>query len=244
MGRKMILMTPNPLTITHIPKPHIIPTDPDTELIRGVCKGLIGSKITIGFTITLPDGDIHSGESGNCNIVGDCMEDILLPFLKSKVPTLEEGPPQASPDFFNRGKEWEWELKVFKGSANFDISNFNSYVKQLEEDAYRKLKTQYLIFKYSIENQTITITDFKLHNVWDMISYNGKNPISLQNKKGTWYNIRPCSFSQMGIDKSPSLFIESICKAILECPNPNLNKDKSKDEIIDKIRSQWHGMQL
>ena len=184
MGRKMSSMTPNHPTMSHSQQPQIIPSDPDTELIRTVCTGLIGSKITIGFTITLPDGDTHSGDSGNCNIIGNCMEDILLPVLRKSVPTLEEGPPGQPPDYFNgKNKEWDWELKVFKDAPNFDISNFNSYIKQLEKDTYRKLKTQYMIFKYSIENQTVTITDFKLLHVWDMISYSGKNPISLQSKK-------------------------------------------------------------
>ena len=40
------------------------------------------------------------------------------------------GPKQSSPDFFNN-IEYEYELKCFKKNPGFDISNFNSYISQL-----------------------------------------------------------------------------------------------------------------
>jgi hypothetical protein len=126
--------------------------DPDTDIIRNTCEKLVGCKINISFIITLKNDDIYNGEIENCNIVGDCMENIIFPFLKKNVPTLEEGPKQSSPDFFNRNKKWELELKVFNQNPCFDISNFNSYIGQLQNNTEKKLyKTQYLIFKYIIK---------------------------------------------------------------------------------------------
>ena len=77
-------------------------SDPDTQKIKTICESLVGSKIHFGFTITLPLGETQSGKINNCNIIGDCMENILFPFIKSEMPTFEEGPKQASPDFYNR----------------------------------------------------------------------------------------------------------------------------------------------
>lgn len=170
-------------------------TDPDTETIQTICESLIGSKININYIISLENGENKAGELSNCNIIGDCFENVLFSFIAPNIPTFVEGPKQAPPDFYNRDKEWEWELKVFNGSPKFDVSNFDSFVMQLNENLDRKLnKTKYLIFKYAIAASTITVMDFKLCNIWEIISYTGRYPVSLQKKRGVWYNIRPCSF--------------------------------------------------
>lgn len=209
--------------------------DPDTNIIRNICNDLIGSKINIGFTITLINNRVYQSNIPNCNIIGNCMENIIFPIIKEHIPTFEEGPKQKSPDFFN-GK-WEYELKCFTGTPNFDISNFNSYIRQLEENVERKLyRTKYIIFQYEINDNIVMITDFKLCNIWEIILYTGKYPISIQNKKDIWYNIRPCRLKDMNdIGKTPSLFIEKICDAILKTPN----KIKNKREVIKTISDQF-----
>ena len=57
-------------------------SDPDLEKIKQTCQSIVGSKININFTIILRDNEKYNGEIKNCNIIGDCMENILLPFLK------------------------------------------------------------------------------------------------------------------------------------------------------------------
>ena len=222
--------------------------DPDTEHINNVCKNLIGAKIKFNFNITLLNGTTDSGVIENCNIVGDCMENILLPYLRAKILTIETGPKQGSPDFWNRNRKYEWELKVFKITPGFDISNFTSYIDQLNKckGVERKIyRTQYLIFKYSLNKTHILIEDFKLCSVWNLLLYSGKYPISLQNKKGTWYTIRPCAFNDISYfpeynnNKSPNIFIKQICKSILECPN-KLDDIGDKDKIVKNIELQFH----
>jgi|TARA_R110002074_G_scaffold99353_3_gene214595 hypothetical protein len=215
--------------------------DPKTPEIKKICEKLIGSKINIGFTITLPNGENHSGEINNCNIIGDCMEDILYPFIHKHIPTFEKGPKQASPDFYN-SKIWEWELKCFSNTPGFDISNVNSYISQLEDNLEKKMyRTQYLIFKYNLKDGIIEINDFKLCNVWELINYTGKYPISLQCKKGMWYNIRPCSFNDMNaVDKTPIMFVKKICEAIDKTPN----KMENKPRTINNIYNQFYKLQF
>ena len=168
------------------------------------------------------------------------MEDILYPFINKYIPTFEKGPKQASPDFYN-SKIWEWELKCFSNAPCFDISNFNSYISQLEDNLEKKLyKTQYLIFKYDLKYGIITITDFKLCNVWEIINYKGKHPISVQSKKDIWYNIRPCSLNTMNTSyKTPIMFINHICEAIKKTPN----KLKDKTSTINNIYTQFYKLQ-
>lgn len=219
----------------------MISYDPDTAEINKICNEFIGCKIQIGFSITFLNGEQDSGEIENCNIVGDIMEDILYKRISDKIPTFQNGPKQSSPDFYNRNKMWEWELKCFKGSPCFDISNFNSYISQLQDNLERKLyKTKYLVFKYKFESNSIELTAFKLCNVWEMIQYNGKNPISVQTKKGIWYNIRPCSFNDMNNQlKNPDVFIKHICKAINQTPN----KLENKERIVEDIQREYYKLQ-
>lgn len=80
--------------------------------------------------------------------------------------------------------------------------------------------TQYLIFKYKLCDGIITIKDFKLCNVWEIIGYKGKHPVSVQCKKGIWYNLRPCCFNDMNNTiKTPLMFVNKICEAIDKTPN-------------------------
>jgi len=213
--------------------------DPDTEFINDICNDLIGAKILISYNITFLNGTTDSGLIENIDIVGNSIQDILLPHLQNKIPTIEKGPKQKSPDFWNRNRSYEWELKVFTGSPRFDVSNYISYIEQLNKinGVNRKMfKTKYLIFKYTKRENYIVIEDFKLCSVWKLLSYNGVNPISLQNKRGTWYTIRPCGFSNIGDDnKYPHTFIKNICKSILMCPN----KLEDRNEKIQNINKQF-----
>lgn len=213
--------------------------DPDTIKIEKLCESLINSRINIRFSISFQDGGNYSGDLDNTNIIGDCMEDILFPYIHSQLPTFIRGPRQSSPDFYN-SSIWEWELKCFSNSPGFDISNFNSYISQLQDNLERKLyRTRYLIFKYTMESENIKITDFKLLNVWELINYNGKYPISIQCKRGFWYNIRPCRFDDMNNTKTPLMFINQICKAIHEAPN----KIEDRQEIVANIYEQFNHLQ-
>jgi hypothetical protein len=183
----------------------------------------------------------------NCNAVGDIVETIFFPILKKELVDLEEGPKQSSPDFYGMNKEYEFELKVFMKNPGFDIGNFVSYINQLCEidGVYRKIyKTKYLIFEYFINDDQIIIKKFHYLNVYNLVSYIGKYPISMQVKKNNWYNIRPDNVNNWyNEDKTPHKFIENIIKCINLCPNMNdIEKIKYIDSItlqFDKLKSKY-----
>ena len=52
------------------------------HLAKKICESLIGGVINVNFRINLQNGENYSGEIDNCNIVGDCMEDIIYPIIK------------------------------------------------------------------------------------------------------------------------------------------------------------------
>jgi len=185
----------------------------------------------------------------NCNAIGDILEDVFFPIIKDTLPEFEEGPKQASPDYYviTAGQKYEFEQKVFFQNPGFDIGNFSSYVDQLCKDdgVYKKLfMTKYLVFEYSIiddkENNNITIKKFHYLNVFNLVSYKGKYPISMQVKRNIWYNIRPDSVKNWYLpEKIPKLFIDKIIECITKCPNI-----ENKDEKIKSINDQFTKLQL
>lgn len=214
-------------------------SDPDSDLIFNICKKLIGATISFGYKIECLDGNVETNDITNCNIIGDCLEDIIFPMINKEITTFQRGPSQKSPDFWNRNKVFSWELKAFCGSPSFDISNYTSFINQLSENngvLNKIFKTQYLIFKYRYTVGKIIIEDFKSCKVNELMLYTGKYPISLQNKRKMWYNIRPCSFKDISKNKTPDLFIEKIIQSIELCPN-HIEK---KETIINSIRFQFN----
>lgn len=191
-------------------------TDPDTETIEQACRTLVGHQLQISFTITSPTGGIRSGVINNCNIIGDCMEDIVFPVLKTNVPTFEEGPNQKSPDFWNRD-EWEWELKCFRGSANFDLGKITGYIDKLsrENGVNRKLfKTRYIVYEYGSCDGGAEILEVGIYSVWDLCcGYGGKKPINIGGGKGDC--IRPATKNQWVAEnlkekRTPTKFLDRI----------------------------------
>ena len=215
-------------------------SDPNSTRIASLCAGLVGAKINLGFTATLQNGKQLVGQIDNCNIVGDCMENIVFSHISSSIETFTKGPKQASPDFFNEGV-WEYELKCYSGTPGFDIGNVNAYIDELEHDLQRKLSTQYLIFEYSMCESEVTIQSFRHARVWGLLNYAGKYPLSLQCKRGMWYNLRPCSARDFNHpSKTPDLFIQQLCLAIESCPNQLIAE--CREEKIKAIKEQWKNL--
>ena len=125
----------------------------------------------------------------------------------------------------------------------FDIGNFTSYVNMLTEDGgvYKKLfKTKYLVFEYSIIDEKIKIIKFHYLNVYNLVGYSGKTPITMQIKKNVWYNIRPESVKKWYLTyKTPQLFIDKIIECINNCPHI-----EDKITKINSIASQFNNIKL
>lgn len=179
----------------------------------------------------------------NCNAVGDILEDVFYPLIKDKIDDFEIGPKQASPDYYGSNKNFEFEQKVFMKQPKFDIGNFTSYVNMLCEDGgvlKKVFNTKYIIFEYVINNENIKIIKFHYLNVYNLVGYSGKNPITMQIKKNVWYNIRPESVKNWySTQKTPQLFIEKIIECINNCPHI-----EDKINKINNINNQFEYLKL
>jgi len=219
---------------------HTIQEYPNKEILVNLCKTFEEQEITLTATFMGKIIPIY-----NCNAVGNILEDVFYPIIKEKLDDFEEGPKQASPDYYGENKIFEFEQKVFMKTPSFDIGNFTSYVNMLTEDGgvYKKLfKTKYLIFEYSIIGEKIKILKFHYFNVYNLVGYSRKTPITMQIKKNVWYNIRPESVKKWySSDKTPQLFIDKIIECINECPHieDKINKINSITTQFNKLKLKY-----
>lgn len=211
---------------------------PNSEILTSVCKSFEEQEISLTVTFMGKTIPIY-----NCNALGDVLEDVFYPIIKENLDDFEEGPEQASPDYYGKGKKFEFEQKVFKKKPGFDIGNFTSYVTMLTEDGgvYKKIfKTKYLVFEYSSIDKKIKIIKFHYLNVYNLVDYSGTTPITMQKKKNIWYNIRPGSVKNWySSDKTPQLFIDKIIECINECPHI-----EDKINKINSITTQFNNLKL
>jgi len=211
---------------------------PNNEILTNVCNSFEGQEISLTCRFM---GKIIP--ICNCNAAGDILEDLFYPIIKEKLDDFEKGPKQASPDYYGNNKHFEFEQKVFMKNPGFDIGNFTSYINMLCEDGgvYKKLfKTKYLVFEYTITNEKIKIIKFHYMNVFNLVGYSGKTPITMQIKKNVWYNIRPESVKKWYCStKTPTLFINNICECILRCPHIEDKMNK-----ITTITTQFESLKL
>ena len=216
----------------------IIEEYPNNKILFNLCKSFEKEEITLTAKFLEKYIPIF-----NCNAVGDILEDIFYPIIKDKLDDFEKGPKQASPDYYAINKTFEFEQKVFMKNPGFDIGNFTSYLNMLCEDGgvYKKLfKTKYLVFEYTIINEKIKIIKFHYLNVYNLVGYSGKTPITMQIKKNIWYNIRPESVKKWYCStKTPQLFIDKI----IECIN-NCNHIEDKINKISTITKQFENLKL
>tara|TARA_B110000208_G_C11775042_1_gene431720 strand:+ start:396 stop:1094 length:699 start_codon:yes stop_codon:yes gene_type:complete len=208
--------------------------DPKILDIKKICESLTGFKANIGFTGTLNSGENLSGEINNCNIIGNCMEDILYPIIEKSIPTFEKGPPGQKPDFINLVSKllsYDYELKCFniESGAGFDIGSITGFLEDISKPAgvQKKLDVKYLIFEYEIDKKTkgFTITKFWMLSVYDICcGYGGQKPINIGGQKGV--NIRPATKNQWTDEKN----------------RDKRNPTNFLDRIEELIKSKWYNV--
>lgn len=105
---------------------------------------------------------------------------------------------QSFPDFYLSDSNIHHllEIKSFdaEASPNFDIANFETYVRSILE-VPTKLDAHYLVFGYSLNDGVITIEDLWLKQIWELSTSSAQWDLKIQQKQGTIYNIRPVNFT-------------------------------------------------
>jgi len=208
----------------------------NTPRLLEVCRSFIGQALRP--VVHFMGRDIPVNDP---NIVGNMFETVAWNSGLKDIPDLEEGPLQDPPDFFAQNREFQLEMKVFRKSPGFDLSNFNSYINQLCEEGgvMKKLfLTNYLVFEYATEGEVSSIKTFNYLNIWNLVEYDGVHPLTVQVKGGTWYNLRPGAMRGWSDpNKTPQRFINGICACIEACPQMT-----NKETKIANIRQQFEAI--
>ena len=202
-------------------------------MIKSLCKSLINKPITITMTI-----NNISIQISNCNAFGDNFEELLYIVLQEKLSSFIKGKPQKSPDFYYN--DIEYELKTFTKFPCFDIAEPNCYIDELlqKNGVKRKLfNKNYLIFEYEVKDNIYYIKNFWHKKIWDLFGYNGKYPLTCQNKRNGFQKFRPCTSSKWK-NKTADQFIKHLIQFIKECP---IIIDKTSK--INNINLQWIKLQ-
>ena len=129
------------------------------------------------------------------DIIGNTIQDWFGQWLISKGLVWEMGVhSQSWPDFI-LSDGTHLEVKTFDSNAgpNFDLANFDAFIRSLWEGHVARLDTAHLVFSYISDPQSgvITINNFWVKNMWELTGSSPKNILSLQVKQNQPVNIRP-----------------------------------------------------
>ena len=113
---------------------------------------------------------------------------------------------QEFPDFYLDNSEIKNLLEVkcfdFSASPNFDIANFDAYIRSLLTKPYR-LDADYLIFGYTLHNGILKIENIWLKKIWEITCPSEQFSLRVQVKQGKIFNIRPYNFKNMSQGYKP-----------------------------------------
>lgn len=201
-------------------------------------KELIGATGESIFTLNQIAVKMKSRDS-----IGNLLQDWLEEWFKInsiKYSVLEN--TQEFPDYklyFKNQEELSLEVKSWNFSASpaFDLANFESYIKRIEENP-KILFAKYLIFGYSISAEgEIKINELYLKNIWELTGPATKRPLTIQMKEKVIYNIRPKNFTnpKITVFENPKSFLEAIRDQMNEYDKNKKDMDKWFTHITNTL---------
>ncbi|MDR2457406.1 MAG: NgoBV family restriction endonuclease [Clostridiales Family XIII bacterium] len=133
--------------------------------------------------------------------VGNLLQEWLGAWMVNKNIYHRTNPnTQEFPDFFlstsNTSNLLEVKTFDFSKAPNFDIANFDAYVRSVMTKSYR-LDADYLILGYILTNSRLKIENIWLKKIWEITCSSKKYALKSQVKQEKIVNIRPYNFKTM-----------------------------------------------
>ncbi len=133
--------------------------------------------------------------------VGNLLQEWLGAWMTNKNIYHRANPnSQEFPDFFlstsNNSNLLEVKTFDFSKTPNFDVANFDAYVRSVMTKSYR-LDADYLILGYSLTSSGLKIENIWLKKVWEITCPSEQYALKSQVKQGKIVNIRPYNFKTM-----------------------------------------------
>lgn len=165
------------------------------DFFNAIYPDVVGKMGKIIFELNNMPVTINTKDS-----IGHMLQDWIEEWAKINNIYVRPNPStQEFPDFYLSSvsnDDFLLEIKSFdfNASPNFDIANFETYVRSLLV-APKKLDADYLIFGYSLNNGVIKIEGLWLKKIWELSTSSAQWALKIQQKQGTIYNIRPVNFT-------------------------------------------------
>lgn len=201
-------------------------------------EGIVGAEGAISLDLLNVKIDI-----GDKSAVGNLLQEWLGKWMEIKeIYRRNNKNSQMPPDFYlseNVDKDW-LEVKTFDyaESPNFDVANFDAYVRDIREKSFR-LDADYLIMGYSLVNGKITIKDIWLKKIWEITCPSNDYALRTQVKQGKIYNIRPYNFKSKPKGFQPFKDRLSFVTAIKQTLEKYIHSKKESDKWLDDVKKSY-----
>lgn len=165
-------------------------------------KGIVGAEGTI--KLELLETEVRISDK---SATGNLLQEWLGQWMSlNGIYNRENENSQMFPDFY-LSKDNEKDLLEIKAfdyaeSPNFDVAQFDAYVRSLRTKAFR-LDADYLIMGYSLADGVIKINDVWLKKIWEITCPSANFALRTQVKQKKIHNIRPYNFKRMSSGFQP-----------------------------------------
>jgi type II restriction enzyme len=201
-------------------------------------EGIVGAEGEISFDLLEVEVDISDKSA-----VGNLLQEWLGEWMTvNEIYHRNNENSQMPPDFYlGRSEEKDLlEVKTFDHikSPNFDVANFDAYVRDLRDKAFR-LDADYLIMGYTLNNGAIKIDNIWLKKVWEVTCPSNKYALKTQEKQGKIYNIRPYNFKSESKGFRPFENRLGFVNAIKETLAKYGNNETEADEWFKDVTKSY-----
>ncbi len=202
-------------------------------------EGMIGAFGEINFEL-LNTKVIISDKSS----VGNLLQEWLSNWMDSKkIFHRSNVNSQMPPDFYLSEKtDRDWlEVKSFDydKSPNFDVANFDAYVRDIKVKSYR-LDADYLIIGYTLNSGVVKINNMWLKKIWEITCPSAQYSLRLQVKQDKIYNIRPYNFKSVSAGFQPFKDRLGFVVAIKETIAKYRNSQTEANEWFETVKKSYN----
>ena len=201
-------------------------------------KGIIGAQGSIRLELLDTEVNVND-KSAAGNLIQEWLGQwMTLNGVYHRVDTNS----QIFPDYYlgENNQTDLLEVKTFDyvKSPNFDVAQFDAYVRSLRDQAY-KLDADYLILGYSLSNGVLKINDIWLKKIWEITCPSEQFAVKTQVKQGKIHNIRPYNFKTMSRGFQPFESRIAFVKAIRNTLADYSHNTIDPDEWLEAVGSGY-----
>ena len=201
-------------------------------------KGIVGAEGSI--KLELLETEVRISDK---SATGNLLQEWLGQWMSlNGIYNRENENSQMFPDFYlsKEDKNDLLEIKAFDyaESPNFDVAQFDAYVRSLRTKAFR-LDADYLIMGYSLADGVIKINNLWLKKIWEITCPSERFPLRTQVKQNKIHNIRPYNFKSMSSGFQPFNSRRAFIIAIKETLEKYTGDSQEANQWLQEVESNY-----